>query len=86
VFFIYAILGVFLFNEVGYGKITSEYSNFNNFGQAMLMLLRIATGEEWHLIMCDYTKDSVGMEIYFLSFVAISNFVILNLFIMVILQ
>ena len=53
IFFIFAILGVFIFNDVKRGKIIDGYMNFNNFGYAMIMCLRMSTGENWPKIMFD---------------------------------
>lgn len=53
VMFIYAVLGVFIFNEIKYGSVIGEYRNFHNFGEAMLILLVISTGEDWNMIMYD---------------------------------
>ena len=54
VFFIYAILGFFLFSDVSEGQIIDPvYMNFKNFGNAMLILLRMLTGEDWPTIMYD---------------------------------
>jgi voltage-gated sodium channel len=86
IFFIYAILGVFLFYRVTDGKaVDSEYTNFKNFGLAMITLLRVATGEEWNVVMYDYIDETPAAIVYFLSFVTITTFVMLNMFIMVIL-
>ena len=43
-FFIYAILGVFLFSDVVGGEAITPYNNFSNFGFSMLTLLRVSTG------------------------------------------
>lgn len=54
IFFIFAILGVFMFRDVVKGEvIDEEYMNFSNFGYAMLMLFRISTGEDWNSVMND---------------------------------
>ncbi len=47
IFFIFAVLGNFLFPGVKEGQVIDEYNNFWNFGMAILLLMRIATGEEW---------------------------------------
>ncbi len=63
----------------------------------MVVLFKMSTGEEWHLIMYDTMntdKDCiVGVNcgtslapLYFLSFTMICNYVMLNLFILVIIQ
>ena len=97
VFFIYAVLGVFIFSNITEGNIISDYKNFKNFHQAMLILFMILTGEDWSLIMFDTSKTmpncvpgkTCGTPIaplYFISFIMICTFVLLNLFILVILQ
>lgn len=88
VFFIYSVLGVNLYHSVKTGKIISAYTNFNNFGNAMVTLLRVSTGEDWYLIMydCRVSINLTVSAIFFMSFVVITTFVMLNFFIMVILQ
>jgi hypothetical protein len=58
VFFIYSVLGVFLFKSVNSGLMVSKYNNFENFGMAMMTLFRCATGENWNLIMFDMMAGS----------------------------
>jgi hypothetical protein len=97
VFFIYAVLGVFIFADIKRGDIIDEYRNFENFGQAMLVLLMVSTGEDWNKIMFDTSRtgddcipnETCGTSIaplYFISFIMIVTFVLLNLFILVIIQ
>jgi len=97
IFFIFSVLGVFIFGNVKEGVVLDDYMNFNNFGQAMIILLRISTGEEWNLIMYDlmHTGDdcipdkTCGTSIapvYFICFIMVCTYVMLNLFILVILQ
>ena len=58
VFFIYSVLGVFLFSDVNQGIVVDEYNNFNNFGMAMILLIRCSTGENWWVVMFDCNKYS----------------------------
>lgn len=58
VFFIYSVLGVFLFSSVKHGKEVTNYNNFWNFGYAMITLFRCATGENWYVIMFDMIEGS----------------------------
>jgi hypothetical protein len=53
VFFIYSVLGVFLFKSVNSGDTVTKYNNFHNFGMAMITLFRASTGENWYVIMFD---------------------------------
>lgn len=55
-FFIFAILGCFLFNNITKGVIIDGYSNFSTFGNSMLMCIRILTGEQWPQIMFDVSN------------------------------
>lgn len=97
IFFIFAILGVFIFHNVKSGNVIDDYVNFNNFGNAMIMCLRVSTGEDWPSIMFDTMNTesdcipgkNCGTSIaplYFISFIVICSFIMLNLFILVIIQ
>ena len=84
---VYSILGANLFHGIR-GKELDEYTNFDNFGMAVLALFRVATGENWHHVMFDTMKHrsySVCL-IYFLSFVVMTSFIMLNIFLMVVVQ
>ncbi|KRX08852.1 hypothetical protein PPERSA_08956 [Pseudocohnilembus persalinus] len=95
-FFIFSVLGVFLFKDVTEGQVINEYVNFKNFGYAMLTLFRCSTGEDWALIMfdCSRTKNCVKGKTcgtifsipYYLVFILVTQFIMLNLFIMIIVQ
>jgi hypothetical protein len=88
IFFIYSVLGVNLFHSIHSGKVINSYNNFHNFGKAMITLFRVSTGEDWYLIMYD-CKNAINLTvsgIFFMSFVTITSFVMLNFFIMVIIQ
>lgn len=88
VFFIYAVLGVYLFGDVTSTDNIDDYTNFSNFGMAMILLFRCSTGENWYVIMEDLypTQGQILSNIYFISFITITSFVMFNLFTMVILQ
>lgn len=53
VFFIYAVLGVFLYKNITTGQRIGEFINFSDFGNAMSILFRCSTGEDWYIIMYD---------------------------------
>ena len=65
------------------------HANFDNFFNALLTLFRISTGEGWEGIMFD-CKDNEGgsafSPVYFVAFVTIAQFIMLNLFIMIIVE
>lgn len=88
IFFMYSVLGVFTFSQVPNGREINSHFNFESFHSAMLTLYRMSTGEDWYVVMYDCAKV-VGKPIallYFCSFITITSFLLMNLFIMVILQ
>ncbi|MGH0175225.1 UNVERIFIED_CONTAM: hypothetical protein FKN15_069801 [Acipenser sinensis] len=79
----------------------NQHNNFRTFFQALMLLFRSATGEAWHDIMlaclggkeCDVrsgTKEpecgSVFAYLYFVSFIFLCSFLMLNLFVAVIMD
>lgn len=79
IFYIYAVAGYHLFHE-------HDPTHWRTLGISLLTLFRIVTLEDWTDVM--YT----GMElhpmawIYFVSFVVVGTFVVINLFIAVVLN
>ena len=51
--FVFAVLGMNLFGKVTFGENLNEDANFTNFGNSLLILLRMVTGEAWNSIMYD---------------------------------
>ena len=100
--FVYAVLGMNLFGKVKFGENLNEDANFTNFGNSILILLRMVTGEAWNAIMydcmvteeCDASMDcargeccgSRGAPVYFITFVIFGSFITLNLLIAVVLD
>ena len=100
--FVYAVLGMNLFGKVKFGENLNKDANFTNFGNSLLVLLRMVTGEAWNAIMydcmidsdCDSDPDcargtccgSAGAPMYFISFVIFGSFITLNLLIPVVLD
>nr|XP_040050759.1 calcium channel, voltage-dependent, N type, alpha 1B subunit, a isoform X20 [Gasterosteus aculeatus aculeatus] len=79
----------------------NHHNNFRTFLQALMLLFRSATGEAWHEIMlsclsqraCDARSGSHGNEcgsdfayFYFVSFIFLCSFLMLNLFVAVIMD
>ncbi|XP_037400628.1 voltage-dependent P/Q-type calcium channel subunit alpha-1A isoform X5 [Pygocentrus nattereri] len=79
----------------------NQHNNFRTFFQALMLLFRSATGEAWHEIMlsclgnkdCDplsgNTESECGSEfayLYFVSFIFLCSFLMLNLFVAVIMD
>ena len=59
-FFIYAVMGIQMFSKTEYNGQYSEYSNFRDFGVAMISLLRFSTGESWDAFMHDGARSMPG--------------------------
>jgi len=59
-FFMYAVLGVQLFWNVELSDNLTEYGNFKSFGNALVTLFRISTGEAWNGLMhaCMITPEN----------------------------
>ncbi|XP_078006052.1 LOW QUALITY PROTEIN: voltage-dependent N-type calcium channel subunit alpha-1B [Phascolarctos cinereus] len=101
-FFIYAIIGMQVFGNIALDDETNinRHNNFRTFLQALMLLFRSATGEAWHEIMlsclsnrpCDSEtrlKDECGSDFayfYFVSFIFLCSFLMLNLFVAVIMD
>lgn len=89
IFFIYAVLGSYLFHTIKKGRIIlGDFYNFSNFGFSMVVLWRISTGEDYPSIMydCAYGLGSKAYYLYFISFLTLVDFVVLELFVSVIIQ
>lgn len=53
VFFVYAVAGMQLFGDVNrHQEFLNHHSNFSNFGNSLMILMRMVTGESWNGIMC----------------------------------
>ena len=53
---LFSVLGVSLFGEVKPQEVMNRHSSFENFGRALLTLLRVSTGEGWVGIMRDAAR------------------------------
>nr|CDS24024.1 voltage dependent calcium channel [Echinococcus granulosus] len=96
-FFIYAIVFGTIAMDDSSSQITTQ-TNFRTFGNALLLLFRCSTGESWQELMlsCDYpqrcankpenTCGSAGTYLYFVSFIFLCTFLMLNLFVAVIMD
>ena len=51
VIFVYAVLGLQLFTFIERGDGLSDYTNFDSFGNALLLLFQCLTGDGWSAIM-----------------------------------
>ncbi|CAD8110423.1 unnamed protein product [Paramecium primaurelia] len=90
----YALLGCQLFGHIDKGIIIDSQINFSTFTNSLLTLLKCGTCDNFRNIMTDtmihniYCRDderycgSQFTQIYFISFVFIFNYVLLNLFVL----
>jgi hypothetical protein len=97
IFFMFSILGVFAFGEVTEGEVLDDFKNFNDFFNAFLLLFAVTTGEDWNKVMYDCSRvppdcipnktcGSPMSYYYFYLLILICSHVMLNLFILVIIQ
>ena len=79
IYFIYAILGVYIYRD--------EPGLFDNFGLTFLELFRFSTGEEFQeeIFIYSENKPVVG-RLYFISFIFLTYFVMLNMFASVVIE
>ena len=65
-----------------------RFIHVQSFSMAMLTLFRSLTGEDWNGIMHSFINMGAGASavVYFLSFTLLSNFILLNLVVAVILE
>ena len=78
-FFIYAVLGYHLFHD-------HDPTHWRNLGYALLTLFRIVTLEDWTDVMYKAMELSPAYALFFVSFVVIGTFVVVNLFIAVVIN
>lgn len=79
IFYVYAVAGYHLFHDV-------DPTHWRNLGIALLSLFRIVTLEDWTDIMYAAMEAYWWAWAYFVSFVVMGTFVIVNLFIAVVLN
>ncbi len=78
-FFIYAVLGFHLFHE-------HDPTHWRDLSYAVLTLFRIVTLEDWTDVMYKAMELSPFYAAYFVSFVIVGTFVVVNLFIAVVIN
>ncbi len=79
IFYVYAVAGYHLFHEV-------DPTHWRTLGIALLSLFRIVTLEDWTDIMYAAMRSYDWAWAYFVSFVVVGTFVVINLFIAVVLN
>ena len=78
-FFIYAVLGFHLFHE-------HDPTHWRDLAYSLLTLFRIVTLEDWTDVMYKAMELSPAYAFYFVSFVVVGTFVVINLFIAVVIN
>lgn len=58
--FIYSIIGMSMFGHIRYQSVISSKWNFENFGNAVYLLIRITSGESWNIIMHECMRERDG--------------------------
>jgi len=95
-----SVLANFQFYQITSGDVIDpDYKNFKDFYSSFVLLFALSTGEDWNKVMfdCSRTKEDGCVEgincgkkafsiIFFMSLVLICSYVMLNLFILVIIQ
>ena len=90
VVYIYALLGMTFFGEMdlntGPYQLYNEHANFRTFPVACLTLFRFTTGESWNGIMHDCMEYNEWAWVYFVSFMMLAAYMVLNLLIAIVLD
>lgn len=79
IFFIYGVLGFHLFHE-------HDPTHWRNLAYSLLTLFRIVTLEDWTDVMYKAMELSPAYALFFVSFVVLGTFVVINLFIAVVIN
>jgi hypothetical protein len=97
IFFMMATLGVFFFSDIKEGDVINRFKNFETWDDAFLLLFAIATGENWNVLMYDCWRTPPNCEpgincgssfawVYFVIYIMLVTHIMLNLFILVIIE
>ena len=79
IFYVYAVAGYHLFHEI-------DPTHWRTLGISLLSLFRIVTLEDWTDIMYAAMAEEPWAWVYFVSFVVLGTFVVVNLFIAVVIN
>lgn len=79
IFYIYAVAGFYLFRDI-------DPTHWSTLGISLLTLFRVVTLEDWTDVMYAAMEGYAWAWIYFVSFVVLGTFVVVNLFIAVVLN
>ncbi|PSC71712.1 voltage-gated ion channel superfamily isoform A [Micractinium conductrix] len=91
-FFVFSYMGVLLFGQVAFQDNLNEHANFTTFPRALLLLFRVATGDNWSVLLrdcmarqapaCDPAAGTCGYAwapLYFFSFYLMGAMIAMNL-------
>ena len=96
IYFMFAVLGNFVFKDVKSGEVVNELKNYGSFMNAFLFLFALSTGEDWNKVMYDCGQlpedgcvegidcGSIWSYVIHMMLIVICTYVMLNLFILVI--
>lgn len=85
--FIYTLLGMQLFGGRFNFPEGKPRGNFDNFHQAFITVFQLLTLENWQLVLFSGIRSFGAWSVfYFLSWIFIGNFVLLNLFLAILLD
>eukprot|EP00798_Chlamydomonas_sp_ICE-L_P015920 gene15920-22054_t len=94
--FMYSYVGVYLFTNVMWNSGINEHANFENFGMATILLIRIATMDNWSDVLlrpedsaCTSEDGNCGTYVavaYFFTYLIFMSVILLNLFIAVVVE
>lgn len=94
-FFVFAYMGVQLFGQVVWQEDLNEHANFTSFPRALMLLFRVATGDNWAVLLqdcmaqppsCDPAAGTCGhawAPAYFFAFYLAGAMIALNLLVTV---
>ena len=89
-YFIESILTWFLYGSVRTQFYITSFANFNNFYESFVLLFRMSTGENWFGVMFDCGRTRGGgnkySEMYFIVFIVVQQYIMLNLFVLIIIN
>ena len=79
IFYIYGVAGYYLFHE-------TDPTHWRSLGISLLTLFRVVTLEDWTDVMYNAMAEHWWAWAYFVSFVVLGTFVVINLFIAVVID
>ncbi len=98
IFSVFAILGCYIYPDIGYEQykdsfdVVNEFYNFDNFYFSFILVIKVATGESWPIVMLEFSRvnpqliDPGVSLVFFILLTFCCTVILLNLFVLVILQ